>query len=54
MQLSQPIKGTHSKNSGKSSLNFLLEDHDTIPHNRGIFLDKTRRLNEKMPQMWCS
>ena len=48
MQLSQPIKGTHSKNSGKSSLNFLLEDHDTIPHNRGIFLDKTRRLNEKI------
>ena len=48
MQLSQPIKGTHSKNSGKSSLNFLLEDHDTIPLNRGIFLDKTRRLNEKI------
>ena len=48
MQLSQPIKGIHSKNSGKSSLNFLLEDHDTIPRNRGIFLDKTRRLNEKI------
>ena len=48
MQLSQPIKGTHPKNAGKSALNFLLEDHDTIPHNKGIFLDKTRRLNENI------
>jgi len=43
MQLSQPIKGTHSKNSGKSSLNFLLEDHDTIPLNRGIFFGSAGR-----------
>ena len=48
MQLSQPIQGIHSGNSGKSSLDFLLGDYDTIPLSRGIFLDVTRRLNEKI------
>ena len=48
MQLSQPIQGIHSGNSGKSSLDFLLGDYDTIPLSRGIFLGVTRRLNEKI------
>jgi len=48
MQLSQPIKGTHAGNAGKSALEYLLSDYDTIPPNRGIFLDKTRRLNYKI------
>ena len=48
MQLSQPIQGIHSGNSGKSSLDYLLGDYDTIPLSRGIFLDVTRRLNEKI------
>ena len=47
-QLSQPIQGIHSRNSGKSALDFLLGDYDTIPLSRGIFLEVTRRLNEKI------
>ena len=46
MQLSQPIQGVHSGNSGKSALDFLLENVDTIPVSRGIFLSETRRLNK--------
>ena len=46
MQLSQPIQGIHSGNSGKSALDFLLEGEDTIPVSRGIFLSETRRLNK--------
>jgi uncharacterized protein len=48
MQLSQPIQGIHVGNSGKSSLDFLLEGQDTIPADQGIFLNKTRRLNNKI------
>ena len=48
MQLSQPIQGIHAGNSGKSALDFLLENHDTIPISKGIFLGVTRRLNEKI------
>ena len=48
MQLSQPIKGVHPGISGKSTLEFLLEKYDTIPPEKGIFLDKTRRLNENI------
>ncbi|HVE44043.1 MAG TPA: TM0106 family RecB-like putative nuclease [Gammaproteobacteria bacterium] len=45
MQLGQPIKGVHPGNAGKSILEFLLEDHATIPPERGIFLNNTRRLH---------
>jgi len=48
MQLAQPIQGTHAGNAGKSGLEFLLENQDTIPPNRGIFLKETRRLNKKI------
>jgi len=48
MQLSQPIQGIHAGNSGKSALDFLLENEDTIPVTRGIFLGETRRLNKEI------
>jgi len=48
MQLSQPIKGIHAGSSGKSSLDFLLEEQDTIPVSRGIFLSETRRLTKEI------
>ena len=48
MQLSQPIKGTHPGIGGKSSLEYLLEGYDTIPPEKGIFLNETRRLNENI------
>lgn len=45
MQLSQPTKGSHPGESGQSCLNYLLQEHQTIPNNLGIFLDKTFRLH---------
>ena len=48
MQLSQPIKGTHPGIAGKSSLEYLLEGYDTIPAEKGIFLNETRRLNKNI------
>ena len=47
-QLGQPIKGTHPNNSGQSILDYLLEGKDTIPEDRGIFLNTTYRLNSKI------
>ena len=48
MQLSHPIKGTHPGIAGKSSLEYLLEGYDTIPPEKGIFLNETRRLNKNI------
>jgi len=45
MQLGQPIQGVHPGEAGLSILEFLLGEHATIPPDRGIFLDKTRRLD---------
>jgi uncharacterized protein len=45
MQLAQPIQGTHPGRSGLSALEFLLEDHATVPLERGVFLDLTRRMH---------
>ena len=47
-QLGQPIKGTHPNNSGQSILDYLLEGKDTIPEDKGIFLNKTFRLHSKI------
>ena len=48
MQLSQPIRGTHEGYAKLSSLDYILEDRDTIPPEQGIFLRETRRLNKKI------
>ncbi|MEJ7934462.1 TM0106 family RecB-like putative nuclease [Sphingobium sp. AN558] len=45
MQLSQPIKGTHPGDSGRSALDHLLEGHSTVPPDQGIFLPITRRMH---------
>src|SRR2546421_33822 len=45
MQLAQPIQGTHPGRSGASALEFLLEEHATVPPERGVFLDVTRRMH---------
>ena len=47
-KLGQPIRGTHPNNSGQSILEYLLEGKDTIPEDKGIFLNKTYRLNSKI------
>jgi len=48
MQLAQPIKGTHPGQSGESALDFLLRDHATVPPERGVFLDTTRRMHPEV------
>jgi uncharacterized protein len=46
MQLAQPIQGVHPGKSGLSVLEYLLEDHATIPPERGIFLETTYRMHQ--------
>ena len=48
MQLSSPISAVHPGESGKSLPEYLLEDQDTISSNKGIFIDKSRRLHPKL------
>ncbi len=50
MQLGQPIQGTHPGDAGLSVLEFLLGNQATIPPDRGIFLDNTRRLDPSICQ----
>ena len=45
MQLGQPTQGSHPGESGYSVLDYLLEGKDTIPEDKGIFLNKTYRLH---------
>lgn len=45
MQLSQPTQGIHPGNSGISALEYLLEGHGTVPDDRGVLLNVTRRLH---------
>ena len=45
MQLSQPIRGSHPGESGLSALEYVLHGHQTIPDDRGLFLENTHRLH---------
>ena len=45
MQLPQPVQGVHPGETGLSSLEYLLEDRATVPEDRGIFLNESRRLH---------
>ncbi len=45
MQLAQPIQGAHPGESGKSLLEYLLQDHQTIPEDFGIFLGTSWRMH---------
>jgi len=47
-QLGHPTEGVHPGESSKSVLNFLLGDLETIPENKGIFLNTTYRLHSKI------
>ncbi len=48
MQLSQPVQGTHPGKSGLSSLDYLMNDHPTVPSDRGIFLEHTYRMHPEI------
>ena len=50
MQLAPPIQGAHRRGSGRSVLDYLLEDHAVVPPDRGIFLSKTWRMH---PDLCC-
>jgi uncharacterized protein len=45
MQLGQPMQGVHPGEAGLSVLDFLLGGQATVSADRGIFLDRTRRLH---------
>ncbi|HWY14726.1 MAG TPA: TM0106 family RecB-like putative nuclease [Rhizomicrobium sp.] len=45
MQLAQPTQGVHPGESGCSALEFALGERATVPPERGIFLDRTRRMH---------
>jgi predicted RecB family nuclease len=47
-QLAQPTQGVHPGESGVSALEYLLDGHDTIPDDRGIFLGTTYRMHPKL------
>ncbi|WP_068469879.1 TM0106 family RecB-like putative nuclease [Candidatus Protochlamydia phocaeensis] len=48
MQLGQPIQGTHPGSSGMSTLEYLLQGESVIAADKGIFLDTTWRMHDKV------
>lgn len=44
-QLAQPSQGSHPDGAGVSALEHLLGEHQTIPADRGLFLDATYRMH---------
>ena len=45
MQLSQPTQGSHPDDSGLSALEYLLQEHETVPPELGIFLGLSYRMH---------
>jgi predicted RecB family nuclease len=54
MQLEQPIRGTHPGESGHSALEYLIQDHATVPPERGIFLGITHRMHPELCKLISS
>jgi predicted RecB family nuclease len=48
MQLGQPIRGVHPGESGSSVLEYYLQDHATVPEEKGIFLPSTYRMRREI------
>jgi uncharacterized protein len=48
LQLAQVTQGVHPPGSGASVLEHLLDGHDTIPPDRGVFLELTRRMRPEV------
>jgi hypothetical protein len=44
-QLDQPLQGTHPPGAEASALGHVLAEHTTMPPDRGLFLERTRRLH---------
>ena len=47
-QLAQVSQGTHPEGTGASVLEHLLGEHQTVPPDMGIFLDRTRRMHPEV------
>jgi len=47
-QLEQPQKGAHPEGSDVAALTYLLDGHKTMPGDKGLFLNVTRRLHPKI------
>jgi len=47
-QLAQPSQGSHPEGAGVSALEHLLGEHQTIPPDRGLFLDATYRMHPRL------
>jgi uncharacterized protein len=45
MQLPQPVQGVHPGESGLSSLDYAMQAHATVPPDRGILLNVSRRMH---------
>ena len=50
MQLGQPVQGSHPGASGQSVLEYLLQEHATIPKELGVFLGTTYRMHPDVNQ----
>lgn len=48
MQLPQPVQGVHPGETGLSCLEYLLQGRATVPSEKGILLDTTRRMHPKV------
>jgi predicted RecB family nuclease len=54
MQLEQPIRGSHPGETGQSALEYLIQDHATVPPNLGIFLGVTHRMHPELCKLISS
>jgi len=48
MQLAQPVQGTHPGRSGLSCLEHILGEHIAVPPDRGVFLERSRRMHPEL------
>ena len=54
MQLEQPIRGSHPGETGQSALEYLIQDHATVPPDLGIFLGITHRMHPDLCKLISS
>jgi predicted RecB family nuclease len=47
-QLQQPTKAVHPHSAGVSVLEHLIGEHDVVPDDRGVFLDRTYRMHRDL------
>ena len=47
-QLDQPMQGSHPDGTAVSAMDYLLDDQQTVPEGRGLFLEETWRLHSQI------